>query len=189
MVGSYDITWNATDVAFWSMFECSLACIIACLPALNHLILRFLKKFTKLVTHGHETGPKAPAEKPGVLRLPVHQAEAYQRSVISNGYGRHVKHWANSSRTRSESSGGASTGWGSRSTSTATSSSTNPSTNNSSVMETTVYIIDEIPSDIEEEAENYEEVLRASLGSVKAHPADPAEKRPASSGLVISEDV
>ncbi|KAK6357191.1 hypothetical protein TWF718_001515 [Orbilia javanica] len=164
MVGSYDITWNATDVAFWSMFECSLACIIACLPALNHLIIKFFKKFTKFITPNRRTVPKLPTEKLGVVRFTARQAEAYQRSVISNGYGQYVKRWANTSRTGSESSGEVPMRWGSRSGSTTT-ASTNPTTNNSSVMETTVYIIDEVPSDIEEEGGNLEDLYVAGLGS------------------------
>ncbi|RVD80810.1 uncharacterized protein DFL_008701 [Arthrobotrys flagrans] len=35
MVDSFDITWNATAVAFWGILESSLALVIACLPALN----------------------------------------------------------------------------------------------------------------------------------------------------------
>ncbi|EWC45524.1 hypothetical protein DRE_05382 [Drechslerella stenobrocha 248] len=43
MVGSFDITWHATAVAFWGILESSLALIIACLPALNRGIVRITK--------------------------------------------------------------------------------------------------------------------------------------------------
>ncbi|KAK6536358.1 hypothetical protein TWF281_000597 [Arthrobotrys megalospora] len=170
MVGSYDITWNATDVAFWSMFECSLACIIACLPALNHLIVKFLKKFTRSNTKSADSKP--PPNNLGTIRLPMQQPEAYQRSVISSGYGRFLKHWASASRTGSESSGEAQARWGSRSGSW-TASSSNPSTNNSSVMETTVYIVDDMPSDIEEEGEDLNDMHTTGLGSTSIHQCDP----------------
>ncbi|EPS44501.1 hypothetical protein H072_1511 [Dactylellina haptotyla CBS 200.50] len=44
MVDSFDITWNATAVAFWGILESSLAAIIACLPALNQAMIKFVKK-------------------------------------------------------------------------------------------------------------------------------------------------
>ncbi|KAF3906398.1 hypothetical protein ABW20_dc0104928 [Dactylellina cionopaga] len=43
MVDSFDLTWNATAVAFWGILESSLALIIACLPALNRGIVKFTK--------------------------------------------------------------------------------------------------------------------------------------------------
>ncbi|KAK6536361.1 hypothetical protein TWF281_000600 [Arthrobotrys megalospora] len=43
MVDSFDITWNATAVAFWGILESSLALVIACLPALNRGIIKFTK--------------------------------------------------------------------------------------------------------------------------------------------------
>ncbi|KAF3188430.1 hypothetical protein TWF225_003406 [Orbilia oligospora] len=190
MVSSYDITWNATDVAFWSMFECSLACIIACLPALNHLIIKFLKKVTKFLRLNESRGPKSPKGKLGAIRFPVCQAEAYQRSVISNGYGQYVKRWANNSSSRPGSEYSAADTpmrRGSRSGSTtASNSSTYPSTysttNNSSVMETTIYIIDEIPSDVEEEEqETFGNISTAGLGPGNTHESDPTEHSPSSS--------
>ncbi|KAK6516639.1 hypothetical protein TWF506_006537 [Arthrobotrys conoides] len=196
MVSSYDITWNATDVAFWSMFECSLACIIACLPALNHLIIKFLKNFTKLLKLNDKQGHKTAKNKQGAMRYPAHQAEEYQRSVILNGYGQFVKRWANTpaSRTGSEYSAEAPMRWGSRSGSTtasSTNSSTYPSTNNSSVMETTIYIIDEIPPDVEEEEENFGNISTAGLGSGNTHlQSDPAEhSSPKSQNLDASKSV
>ncbi|KAF3203524.1 hypothetical protein TWF679_010224 [Orbilia oligospora] len=191
MVSSYDITWNATDVAFWSMFECSLACIIACLPALNHLIIKFLKKVTKFLRLNENRGPKLSKGKVGAIRFPARQAEAYQRSVISNGYGQYVKRWANNSSSRPGSEYSAADApmrWGSRSGSTTTSnSSTYPSTysatNNSSVMETTIYIIDEIPSDVEEEGqpETFGNISTAGLGPGNIPESDPKEHSPSSS--------
>ncbi|KAF3147171.1 hypothetical protein TWF703_000011 [Orbilia oligospora] len=190
MVSSYDITWNATDVAFWSMFECSLACIIACLPALNHLIIKFLKKVTKFLRLNESRGPKSPKGKLGAIRFPACQAEAYQRSVISNGYGQYVKRWANNSSSRPGSEYSAADApmrRGSRSGSTtASNSSTYPSTysttNNSSVMETTIYIIDEIPSDVEEEEqETFGNISIAGLGPGNIHESDPTEHSPSSS--------
>ncbi|KAK6361706.1 hypothetical protein TWF730_005420 [Orbilia blumenaviensis] len=44
MVESYDLTWNATAVAFWGILESSLAAIIACLPALNQAMIRVARK-------------------------------------------------------------------------------------------------------------------------------------------------
>ncbi|KAK6495016.1 hypothetical protein TWF481_003044 [Arthrobotrys musiformis] len=44
MLDSYDLTWNATAVAFWGMLESSLAAIIACLPALNQLIIKYIRR-------------------------------------------------------------------------------------------------------------------------------------------------
>ncbi|KAF3907089.1 hypothetical protein ABW21_db0202023 [Orbilia brochopaga] len=43
MVESFDITWNATAVAFWGILESSLALIIASLPALNRGIIKYTK--------------------------------------------------------------------------------------------------------------------------------------------------
>ncbi|KAK6349937.1 hypothetical protein TWF696_006195 [Orbilia brochopaga] len=43
MVDSFDITWNATAVAFWGILESSLALIIASLPALNRSIIKYTK--------------------------------------------------------------------------------------------------------------------------------------------------
>ncbi|EPS39125.1 hypothetical protein H072_7078 [Dactylellina haptotyla CBS 200.50] len=43
MVDSFDITWNATAVAFWGILESSLAILIACLPALNRGIIKFTR--------------------------------------------------------------------------------------------------------------------------------------------------
>ncbi|KAF3920806.1 hypothetical protein ABW20_dc0107936 [Dactylellina cionopaga] len=44
MVESFDQTWNATDVVFWSILESSLACIIASLPALNQPTIKILRR-------------------------------------------------------------------------------------------------------------------------------------------------
>ncbi|KAK6516642.1 hypothetical protein TWF506_006540 [Arthrobotrys conoides] len=43
MVDSFDITWNATAVAFWGILESSLALVIASLPALNRGIIKLTK--------------------------------------------------------------------------------------------------------------------------------------------------
>ncbi|KAK6363132.1 hypothetical protein TWF730_000581 [Orbilia blumenaviensis] len=183
MVGSYDITWNATDVAFWSMFECGLACIIACLPALNHLIIKFIKRVTESMPFRFFRMPKPPTKQLGIVQVPMRQAESYQRSIISNRYGQFVKHWANISRTGSETSGEIPTRWGSRSVSSrSTASSSNPTTNNSSVMETTVYVIDEVPSDIEEEGERLDDIYIVGLGSTNIHQLDTSHNRSDSTG-------
>ncbi|KAK6502968.1 hypothetical protein TWF481_008004 [Arthrobotrys musiformis] len=45
MVNSFDLTWNATAVAFWGIMESSLAAIITCLPALNQTMIRVAKRW------------------------------------------------------------------------------------------------------------------------------------------------
>ncbi|KAK6351064.1 hypothetical protein TWF718_004237 [Orbilia javanica] len=52
MVDSYDLTWNATAVAFWGMFESSVAAVITCLPALNQSMIRFAKKMRNHSSQG-----------------------------------------------------------------------------------------------------------------------------------------
>ncbi|KAF3186313.1 hypothetical protein TWF225_004828 [Orbilia oligospora] len=52
MVDSYDLTWNATAVAFWGILESSLAAIITCLPALNQVMIRVLRRVYNHSTHG-----------------------------------------------------------------------------------------------------------------------------------------
>ncbi|KAK6544212.1 hypothetical protein TWF694_000915 [Orbilia ellipsospora] len=54
MVDSFDITWNATAVAFWGILESSLALVIASLPALNRGIVRIarLDKFFSTASSG-----------------------------------------------------------------------------------------------------------------------------------------
>ncbi|KAF3911975.1 hypothetical protein AA313_de0204924 [Arthrobotrys entomopaga] len=54
MVSSFDITWHATAVAFWGILESSLAAIIACLPALNQAMIKFVKR----VYHHSQTGSR-----------------------------------------------------------------------------------------------------------------------------------
>ncbi|KAF3931631.1 hypothetical protein ABW20_dc0104096 [Dactylellina cionopaga] len=45
MVHSFDLTRNAVSVGFWSIMESSLAVTIACLPALNHTMLKWCRRF------------------------------------------------------------------------------------------------------------------------------------------------
>ncbi|KAK6538788.1 hypothetical protein TWF694_010355 [Orbilia ellipsospora] len=47
MIDSFDLTWNATGVAFWGILESSLAAVIVSLPALN----QFLKRHVRRVYH------------------------------------------------------------------------------------------------------------------------------------------
>ncbi|KAF3210556.1 hypothetical protein TWF106_008220 [Orbilia oligospora] len=55
MVDSYDLTWNATAVAFWGILESSLAAIITCLPALNQVMIRVLRRVYNHSTHGNSS--------------------------------------------------------------------------------------------------------------------------------------
>ncbi|KAF3909493.1 hypothetical protein AA313_de0203633 [Arthrobotrys entomopaga] len=54
MLDSFDLTWNATGVAFWGILESSLAAVIVSLPALN----QFLKKHVKRVYHNSIGGSR-----------------------------------------------------------------------------------------------------------------------------------
>ncbi|KAK6544678.1 hypothetical protein TWF694_001364 [Orbilia ellipsospora] len=53
MLDSYDITWNATALALGGIIECSVANIIASLPALNQTFISYYHKMTR-----HETGAR-----------------------------------------------------------------------------------------------------------------------------------
>ncbi|KAF3942430.1 hypothetical protein ABW19_dt0205611 [Dactylella cylindrospora] len=63
MVNSFDLTRNAVAIGFWSIMESSLAVTIACLPALNHSILKLGRKL-----YGTRRNQR-PRNKHGVIRL------------------------------------------------------------------------------------------------------------------------
>ncbi|EPS39124.1 hypothetical protein H072_7088 [Dactylellina haptotyla CBS 200.50] len=95
MVESFDITWTATDVAFWSTLECSLACIIASLPALNHLIVKYIRRTLNK--------PEALRDIPnrlGIIKLTQHRTRSKEqyapKSTIFETYNRYMKYGAKS---------------------------------------------------------------------------------------------
>ncbi|KAK6347380.1 hypothetical protein TWF718_005219 [Orbilia javanica] len=74
MLDSYDLTWNATAVAFWGILESSLAAIIVCLPALNQIILKYIRR----IYHGDERSA------PGVLTT-RQGVSIFERNFIFQG--------------------------------------------------------------------------------------------------------
>ncbi|KAF3162695.1 hypothetical protein TWF788_001785 [Orbilia oligospora] len=74
MLDSYDLTWNATGVAFWGILESSLAAIIVCLPALNQIILKYIRR----IYHGDDRSA------PGVLTT-RHGVSIFERNFMFQG--------------------------------------------------------------------------------------------------------
>ncbi|KAF3314486.1 hypothetical protein TWF173_004829 [Orbilia oligospora] len=74
MLDSFDLTWNATGVAFWGILESSLAAIIVCLPALNQIILKYIRR----IYHGDDRSA------PGVLTT-RHGVSIFERNFMFQG--------------------------------------------------------------------------------------------------------
>lgn len=74
MQDSYDLTWNATAVALWGILESSLAAIIVCLPALNQVILKYVRR----IYHSDDRSA------PGILTT-RHRVSIFERNFIFQG--------------------------------------------------------------------------------------------------------
>ncbi|KAK6537900.1 hypothetical protein TWF694_010799 [Orbilia ellipsospora] len=97
MISSYDITWTATAVAFWSTLECCLACVIASLPALNHIIVKHIRrKFKRSDT------PRNMTNRLGIIQLvhrrPRPRGETVPKSSLFDDYTRFISSWARTSK-------------------------------------------------------------------------------------------
>ncbi|KAK6534359.1 hypothetical protein TWF281_005682 [Arthrobotrys megalospora] len=88
MVESYDLTWNATAVAFWGILESSLAAIIACLPALNQAMIRFVKKVYSHSIQGN------PSTRGGTSRSSRLGISIFERNHIYKGPAKFVSYSA-----------------------------------------------------------------------------------------------
>ncbi|KAK6519198.1 hypothetical protein TWF281_003887 [Arthrobotrys megalospora] len=63
MLDSFDLTWNATGVAFWGILESSLAAIIVSLPALNQVMIKFFRR----IYHGDDgSAPRTVSTRRGI---------------------------------------------------------------------------------------------------------------------------
>ncbi|KAK6521209.1 hypothetical protein TWF506_001434 [Arthrobotrys conoides] len=90
MVDSYDLTWNATAVAFWGILESSLAAIITCLPALNQAMIRFLKK---VYSHSLQ-GSSSARSRTGTARSSRLGISIFERNHIYKGPSKFVSYSA-----------------------------------------------------------------------------------------------
>ncbi|KAF3906315.1 hypothetical protein ABW20_dc0103407 [Dactylellina cionopaga] len=91
MLKTFDFTWNATNVSFWSSMEGSLACIIACLPPLNHIIVKHIRKYLEL---DMIDTPKTLSHRLGVIRLTPRKSDMKRVSHVFTGHGKFVKYRA-----------------------------------------------------------------------------------------------
>ncbi|KAF3174814.1 hypothetical protein TWF788_008617 [Orbilia oligospora] len=90
MVDSYDLTWNATAVAFWGILESSLAAIITCLPALNQVMIRVLRRVYNHSTHGNSsTRSRKGTARPSRLGISI-----FERNHIYKGPAKFVSYSA-----------------------------------------------------------------------------------------------
>ncbi|KAF3918873.1 hypothetical protein ABW20_dc0103335 [Dactylellina cionopaga] len=88
MVDSFDLTWNATAVAFWGILESSLAAIITCLPALNQAMIKFVKR----VYHSSQNGePRTQTGRFGI--------SLFERSHIYRGPAKFISYSADATTT------------------------------------------------------------------------------------------
>ncbi|KAF3902252.1 hypothetical protein AA313_de0205478 [Arthrobotrys entomopaga] len=87
MISSYDITWTATAVSFWSTLECCLACVIASLPALNHIIVKHIRRKFKC-----SDTPRDPTNRLGIIqfmhRRPLPRGRQVPNSSLFGDYTR-----------------------------------------------------------------------------------------------------
>ncbi|KAF3904965.1 hypothetical protein AA313_de0200075 [Arthrobotrys entomopaga] len=78
MLDSYDITWNATAIALGGIIECSVANIIASLPALNQTFISYYHKVTR-----HGSGARRQGSQMRTLSLGA-ITSLFERAYVFN---------------------------------------------------------------------------------------------------------